>query len=173
MAFFAPEKHPPKSTDFRWDSNSWDFNSVDTPASHIDLFSTAAAAAGVDVPRDRKIDGVDLLPFARGEREGDAHDALFWRSGGLSVAMSRGWKLQVDLRQAKRWLFDLTADPTEQRNQLSSQPDVARDLQAKLDSINAELGPRAFPVLVEGVIAIDRTIADPVLPGEEFAYWPN
>ena len=32
---------------------------------------------------------------------------------------------------------------------------------------------RHFPVLIEGVIPIDRTLADPYVPGEEFAYWPN
>ena len=32
------------------------------------------------------------------------------------VALADGWKLQVDGRQDKRWLFDLNRDPTEQDN---------------------------------------------------------
>jgi arylsulfatase A-like enzyme len=38
------------------------------PVSHIDVFTTSVSAAGGALPRDRKIDGIDLLPFARGEQ---------------------------------------------------------------------------------------------------------
>jgi len=146
---------------------------VDAPVSHIDVFATAAAAAGAALPSDRVMDGVDLLPFAVGERTGDAHEALFWRSGGLRVVLADGWKLQVDDRQEKRWLFHLDADPTETTNLIESVPARAERLQALLDAHDAELGPRAFPVLVEAAIPIDRSLADPYQPDEEFAYWPN
>jgi arylsulfatase A-like enzyme len=146
---------------------------VDSPISHIDVFSTAAAAAGAELPGDRVIDGVDLIPYATGQKAGEPHDALFWRSGGLHVVMADGWKLQVDGRQKKRWLFNLNEDPTEQRNRIAEKPERARELQARLDAFNEEMGPRHFPVLVEGAVPIDRTSADPYVPGEEFAYWPN
>ena len=89
------------------------------------------------------------------------------------MVMAGGWKLHVDGRQNKRWLYNLTVDPTERTNLIDRSPEVANRLQALLDEHNKELGPRDFPVLIEGVIAIDRTIADPHVPGEEFAYWPN
>ena len=146
---------------------------VDSPISHIDVFSTVAAAAGAAVPSDRVIDGVDLVPYATGQKTGEPHDALFWRSGGLHMVMADGWKLQVDGRQKKRWLFNLNEDPTELHNRIAEEPARARELQAKLDSFNADMGPRHFPVLVEGAIPIDRTLADPHQPDEEFAYWPN
>ncbi len=79
----------------------------------------------------------------------------------------------MDERQGKRWLFDLAADPTEQVDRSEQQPEIVRSLEARLDAHNQELGPRRFPVLVEGVIPIDRTLADPYVPGEAFAYWPN
>ena len=127
----------------------------------------------MSLPSDRKIDGVDLLPFAKGERRGDAHDALFWRSGGLQMVLVGGWKLQVDTRQGKRWLFDLVTAPTEEVDLAGRRPDKVRALQARLDAYNAEVGPRDFPVLVEAALPIDRSIAEPYVPGEEFAYWPN
>ena len=114
-----------------------------------------------------------LVPYATGQAEGDPHDALFWRSGGLQVVMADGWKLQVDHRQPKRWLFHLDEDPTEQHNRIAEELERARTLEARLDAFNKEMGPRHFPALVEGPIPIDRTSADPYVPGEEFAYWPN
>ncbi|NRA98124.1 MAG: hypothetical protein HRU14_18170, partial [Planctomycetes bacterium] len=133
---------------------------VDTPVSHIDVFSTAAAAAGAPLPGDRVIDGVDLIPYATGRAEGDAHDALFWRSGDLQVVMADGWKLQVDGRQDKRWLYQLDTDPTEQRNLAEAEPERVRELQDRLDAFNREVGPRHFPVLIENAVPIDRTRAE-------------
>jgi arylsulfatase A-like enzyme len=51
---------------------------------HFDMYATAAAAAGAEMPDDRKMDGADLLPFATGEAVGVPHEALFWRSGAQS-----------------------------------------------------------------------------------------
>lgn len=171
MTFFEGGLHSPFF--LKWPAELPKGRSVDTPVAHIDLFATAAAAAGVSLPADREIDGVDLLPFAKGERAGEAHEALFWRSGGLQVVLSGGWKLQVDARQGKRWLFDLEEDPTEQVDLAAKYPSKVRELQARLDAYDGEMGPRDFPVLVEAAIPIDRSIAEPYVSGEAFAYWPN
>ncbi|MEE2664337.1 MAG: sulfatase-like hydrolase/transferase [Myxococcota bacterium] len=171
MTFFEGGLHSPFF--LKWPARLSAGTSVEAPVSHIDLFATAASAAGVAVPGDRKIDGVDLLPFATGQRSGPVHEALYWRSGVLSAVQSDGWKLQVDGRQERRWLFDLAADPTEQVDQSEQEPEILRSLEARLEAHNQDLGPRSFPVLVEGVIPIDRTLADPYVPGETFAYWPN
>ena len=40
---------------------------LSVPVQHIDVFPTVAAAAGATVPSDRKIDGINLLPFAMGQ----------------------------------------------------------------------------------------------------------
>ena len=147
------------------------------PASHIDVFTTVASAASTPVPSDRAIDGIDLLPFARGAKRGDGatreREALFWRSGGLSTVRSRGWKLQVDRRQDKRWLFDLASDPTERQNLSADRPQKVAELQALLDAHDRVLGPRHFPALSEGAIPVDRSLREPYVRGEEFVYWPN
>ena len=66
---------------------------VEAPVHHFDLYSTAAAAAGAPLPSDRVVDGVDLVPFATGERTGAPHESLFWRSGTSQTAIVNGWKL--------------------------------------------------------------------------------
>ena len=146
---------------------------VDAPVSHIDIFTTALQAAGAQEPTDREIDGVDLLPFATGERSGDVHEALFWRSGGLRSVQHAGWKLTEDARQQKRWLFHLSTDPLEQHDLASQNPERVDALLARLDAHDRVIGPRTFPVLVEGVIPIDRPLNTPPISGEAFNYWPN
>ncbi|MDZ7784642.1 MAG: hypothetical protein U5K56_17455 [Halioglobus sp.] len=79
---------------------------------------TLAAAAGASLPEDRIIDGRNMLPVAMGERESveRENDALFWSSGFYKAVRAGNWKLQLNERQDRRWLFNLAEDPTEQNN---------------------------------------------------------
>src|SRR5690606_17464000 len=88
------------------------------PATHMDIFATAAGAGGA--PIRHQIDGVNLLPFMRGQVSGAPHEVLFWRSGPYRVVRAGDWKLQVSERPDRVWLFNLRDDPTEQ-NDLSAQ----------------------------------------------------
>jgi uncharacterized sulfatase len=144
------------------------------PVHGFDLFATAAAAAGVPLPGDRRIDGVDLVPFARGEREGVPHRALFWRSGHYRVARIDGWKLQVNERPpGSTWLFDLSSDPTEQNNLADREPERVAAMRRALDAHDALQVESAWPSLTESPIPIDKTLAEPDAEDDEFVYWPN
>jgi len=144
------------------------------PVHGFDVYATAAAAAGVALPSDRVIDGVDLVPYVRGEREGAPHRALFWRSGHYRVVLQDGWKLQVNERPpGSVWLFDLNTDPTEQKNLATERPDKVAELRAALDAHDAEQQPSLWPSLVEMPVNIDKTLAEPDAPDDEYIYWPN
>ena len=45
------------------------------------------------MPKDRVIDGVDLLPYVTGKAQGRPHQTLFWRSGQYTVVLDGDWKL--------------------------------------------------------------------------------
>ena len=77
----------------KWPAQIEAGGTVDDPVHHFDIFATAAAAAGTPLPIDRKIDGRDLTPVARGEADGVPHERLFWRSGASQTALVNGWKL--------------------------------------------------------------------------------
>ena len=62
------------------------------------------------------LDGVNILPYLSGEKEGEPERILFNKSGKYSFLIKDGWKLQLDLIQNKKWLFNLNDDPTEQLN---------------------------------------------------------
>ena len=85
---------------------------------------------GAPMPDDRKMDGVDLLPFATGEASGVPHEALFWRSGASQTALVDGWKLNVSDPPGRSWLFDMNADPTEQHDLSAERPEKLAELKA-------------------------------------------
>jgi uncharacterized sulfatase len=143
------------------------------PVHHFDVFATAAAAAGAPLPSDRKIDGVDLVPFARGEVDGVPHERLFWRSGASQSALVRGWKLNASDPPGRLWLYDLTTDPTEQNDLSAQRPDKLAELQAALAAHNAEQAAPLWPSRASFAINIDKDLSVPDAPDDEYIYWSN
>jgi arylsulfatase A-like enzyme len=148
------------------------------PVGHVDIFATAAAAAGAALPTDRKLDGVNLLPFVEGKEAPDArpHKTLFFRSGDYKTLLSGDWKLQVSERPKKNWLFNLKDDPTEKVNLADAQPEKLQELMAELEAQNAEQAKPLWPVLAEGPVAIDHPEDPdrfPDSPDDEYIYWAN
>jgi len=146
---------------------------VSAPVHHFDLYTTAAAAAGAPLPGDREIDGIDLVPFARGEAEGVPHDALFWRSGASQSAIVDGWKLNVSDPPGRRWLFDLRADPTEQHDLSQKRPEKLAELLAALATHNAEQAEPLWESQVSVSQNIDKDITRPDAPDDDYIYWSN
>ena len=145
----------------------------DKPVGHVDIFATAAAAAAAEVPGDRVMDGVDLLPFASGAAPGRPHQTLYWRDGDYKVVLAGDWKLQVSQRPRKDWLFDLQSDPTERNNLADAMPDKVSDLKRTLAAIDGEQARPLWPALLEGPVRIDRPLGGAGQPDDEYIYWAN
>jgi uncharacterized sulfatase len=149
---------------------------VTQPVHHFDLFTTAAAAGGAALPSDRKIDGIDLVPFATGEAQGVTHERLFWRSGASQTALVDGWKLNVSSPKGadtRKWLFDLRADPTEQEDLSAKHPRKLAELETALEAHNAEQAPSMWPSTASSAINIDKDLSVPDAPDDEYVYWTN
>jgi arylsulfatase A-like enzyme len=144
---------------------------VEAPVSHLDLFTTAAAAAGAALPSDRQIDGIDLLPLAGGALT--PARPIFWRQGTYQAVQADGWKLMRQANPKREWLFHLREDPTEQRELSASQPQKAAALNALLDAHDAEMVAPLWPSFAEMPVAVDKTLADPEAADDEVIWWPN
>jgi len=157
----------------KWPSKIEAASSLTSPIHHIDLFHTIAAAAGAQVPTDRKLDGVDLLPFITGEKKGLPHDTLFWRQGHQQTVQHLGWKLiRADLPN-KRWLFNLAVDPTEQNNLASTMPQKVAELEGILDVHNAEQATPLWSSTTNSPQLIDKHGGQEYEQGDEYIYFPN
>jgi len=129
------------------------------PIIQLDVLPTALAAAGVDVPPEWKLDGVNLLPFLTGKQVGTPHDALYWRLGGMMAIRKGDWKLLKtsegplrdvdpavlrDLSTAE--LYNLRDDIGERTNLAAAHPEKARELAEAWWRWNRELvRPLWFP----------------------------
>jgi arylsulfatase A-like enzyme len=77
------------------------------PVTSLDIYATAAAAAGKEVKPDR-CDGVNLLPFITGQNKGQPHEQLFWNFRTSGALRSGDWKL---IKKNNSWqLFNLVTD---------------------------------------------------------------
>ena len=105
------------------------------PVIALDLFTTALAVAGIKMPADRPIDGVDLLPFLTGRSTERPHKTLFWTYGESWAVRDADLKL-VSNRSNKKGtpeLFDLANDVSEEHNLADVRVDDVTRLRALLD----------------------------------------
>ena len=150
------------------------------PIHHIDIFPTFASAGGATIPTDRKMDGVDLLPYITGENQGVPHDTLFWRVGNHQTVLHQGWKLirsddsvnGLNAPQLK-WLFHLAEDPTEQHNLAKENLTKVAELEALLAAHNAEQVEPSSLSAINAAQRIDKHGGEPFEETDEYIFFPN
>ena len=140
---------------------------------HVDIFATAAAAGGAETPADKKLDGVNLMPFIAGEAQTAPHQSLFWRSGHYKTLLAGDWKLQVSAVPNVIRLYNLKDDPLEKTNLAERQAEKLAEIRALLDQVDGEQAKPLWPSLVEFPYTVDRPMDTPAVEGEEYVYWPN
>jgi arylsulfatase A-like enzyme len=139
----------------------------------VDIFATAAAAAGIPLPTDRKIDGVDLVPYVTGKNAGRPHQTLFWRSGAYQTLLDGDWKLQSSEAQHRVWLYDLATDPTEQHDLADAQPEKTKAMLGLLAAQEKEMAKPLWPSLLRGPVFVDHPSGQPQKKGQEYVLWDN
>jgi len=78
-------------------------------SSSLDIFKTSIGAAGIKEEVKWGLDGVNLLPFLKGEKEGDPHEKLFWRKLEAAAVRIGDAKL-IRQRKYGSVLYDLKLD---------------------------------------------------------------
>lgn len=164
----------------KWPSRLPSGKTYTHPVHHIDLMPTMAAAAGAVLPNDRKIDGVDLVPFLTGARNEPPHKTLYWRQGHQQTVLHEDWKLiradqpeQPAGAPQKKFLFHLATDPTEQNNVAAQNPQQVAALEALLAAHNAEQVASISLPVVDAPQLIDKHGGEPYEEGDVYLYWPN
>lgn len=115
----------------------------------VDIFTTLAAVAGVDLPQDRPIDGVNQLPFFTGEAEKSSREGfVYFIKSELRAAKWRDWKMHFVWEKEPNeganhletpYLFNLVQDPKEETDVSSSQGWVRGPIRKMINAFQASL----------------------------------
>jgi N-acetylgalactosamine-6-sulfatase len=107
----------------------------------VDLLPTFFEVAGIEVPKDLKLDGESILSAFKGKefertkpifwewKGGDAHEYT-WPSLGVRYG---DWKLVVDVSREKKELYNLANDWAEKTDLAESNPDKLNELLQMLE----------------------------------------
>jgi arylsulfatase A-like enzyme len=124
------------------------------PVIQLDIVPTALSAAGVEIKPEWKLDGVNLLPYLRGEKKGSPHAALYWRFGAQIAIRMGDWKLvkapgaglgtgagarRGAASLAGAALYNLAEDISEKNDLSSKHSEKVKDLSTAWQKWNAEL----------------------------------
>jgi arylsulfatase A-like enzyme len=107
---------------------------VNEPLSMVDVMPTVLVLAGAKTnPADKPFDGKDVWPTVA-EGQPSPHDDILVNVEAFRGSVIKGrWKLvKIALLPGKTELFDLTADPGEKNDVAAQNPEVVRDLEARL-----------------------------------------
>jgi arylsulfatase A len=139
----------------RWPGKVRPGTTSDQLVSLVDFTATCADILGVQLPDDAAEDSVSLLSILLGKADGPVREALVHHSisGKFSIRQGRwklelcpgsgGWSSPRDPQAVKEGLppiqlYDMTADPSEQRNVQADHPEVVKHLTALLERYVAE-----------------------------------
>jgi arylsulfatase B len=112
------------------------------PVISLDVFSTALSLAGIAAKKDRVYDGVDLIPYLKGEKDSAPHEQLYWRSGKRTAFRSGDWKILQNPRRGKNgaWeLYNLANDLSESNDLSHNYPDKLRELISQWQQLNSQM----------------------------------
>ncbi|MFT5132445.1 MAG: arylsulfatase A-like enzyme [Gammaproteobacteria bacterium] len=103
-----------------------------------DFFATLAKIGGAEIPTDRPIDSLDIMPILAGGKMPSR--SAFWAlpsESELEFAVRQGeWKLLLDRNKKAKELYNLDEDPLEFFNLLNTHPAIAQQL---IESFNQTL----------------------------------
>ena len=112
----------------------------ENPVISLDILPTVAVAAGAEFPQD--IDGVNLLPYIKGEKTGQPHQSLYWRQNGLTAFREGNWKIfsnKFNGQQPEWELYNLAEDLGENNNLIKKNPDKFNELFPKWKELNGKM----------------------------------
>lgn len=107
--------------------------------SAMDIFPTSFQLAGGETT-PKPLDGVDLMPYIRGEKSGSPHQHLFWKKLEGAAIRKGDWKL-IRTEGLPVMLYNLKDDLSEYNNLAESRPEKVDELLQLYETWNAQLVP--------------------------------
>ncbi len=153
----------------RWPAAKWQPHMAKPIVSHVDVLPTLLDLCGVKAPAGPKLDGISLRPLLEGKESAWPERTLFTHNpidetnkfpGAVRTQRYRlvreikgpagGSKAKANDDSATPWqLYDMAADPGEDKNIAKENPEIVKELSAKYDAWFADIsseGLRRFPL---------------------------
>lgn len=115
----------------------------DQVISSLDLFPTTVAIADGELPKDRVLDGVNLMPYLTGQKKTSPHEVLCWRNGPNGAVRKGNWKLFKG--GDHYWLYDLSKDIGEQKDLAAARPEIVDQLKSEFARWEAQMKEPLWP----------------------------
>jgi arylsulfatase A-like enzyme len=120
----------------RWPGVARINQTTEQVATTMDWTATILAASRTNPDPSYPLDGIDMLPFCRGDRS-TVDRTLFWRTRRQGAARMRNWKYITEVD--KEYLFDLAVDPGEKVDLRTKQSAVFADLKNRFRIWNEQI----------------------------------
>lgn len=92
--------------------------------SSLDIFATAASFAGIDTQTLKNpLDGVNIIPYINGEKNGTPHDKLFWRKEDMAAMRTDKYKY-IRVKDVGEVLYSLEENLSESNDIKDSLPEI-------------------------------------------------
>ena len=126
----------------------------DYPISSMDILPTIAALTNAPVGVDLPLDGVNILPYLKGEKKGRPHHTLFVRKfdDDLYSVREGDMKLISKKKNSIQELYDLSNDLSEETDLASKFPDQVK----RLDSIRKNWDKQLIDPVFLGLMHTER-----------------
>ncbi len=115
------------------------------PVSLMDLLPTLAHLAGVELSRERPIDGINIFPAFNGSPAPPREAFYYYTCDALNAVRVGKWKLHVaagakaDIPPEYPRLYDMETDPGESYNQAAYHPQIVERLRGMIERFDAEV----------------------------------
>lgn len=147
----------------RWPGRIEAGRTVTPIAAHVDLMPTLCELCGVAAPEDVKFDGTSLAPLLLDQKTDWPERMLFTFKDNKPVPDGKQGAVRTErhrlVRERKAWeIYDMTANPGQERDLAKEQPDVVEELSAAFEAKWRE-------VTAAGFERVPVRIGDPKRPG--------
>ncbi|MDP4680819.1 MAG: sulfatase [Cyclobacteriaceae bacterium] len=125
---------------------------IDEMGSTMDLLPTASKLAGVEIPSDRIIDGVDISPVLFGNGNSSRDNLIYYRGTIVYAARKGAYKLHYitetcylkdngKIVHEKPLLFNVEVDPSEKYNLAEEFPEIVDQINSMVEVHKAGVKP--------------------------------
>ncbi len=115
----------------------------------LDILATIVGEAKVSMRRNKKLDGVNLIPYLTGKKRGEPHDILFWRGWNRKYTVARAGGDKIITAKKTPMLYNLEEDISEKNNLYRKNKKRYESLNAKVEEWKEDFSPPIFTGLGE------------------------